>query len=199
MSIPIPPGMKVRQTRQPMRQPMRQPGFVGRNGETLVRNNRSNTQADQFELPRGMMESGWSYQWVRTSCHGKPDPSNVNAHMENGWRPVNSSQADGWYHPKGYKGPIERDGLTLMERPAAMTQEAINDGIKAARNQRHQQSKAFAAVDAMLVETGGADAAFAAADAEHDHRGVARPMLKRTVEGIPGNMYPQRELALGDE
>ena len=46
---------------------------------------------------------------------------------------MNSSQADGWYHPKGYNGPIERDGLMLMERPAAMTQEAINDGIKAAR------------------------------------------------------------------
>lgn len=204
MKIQLPPtpaqvaAMQRKPTRAPMRPPMRGDVFLGRDGEVLTRSNRSNTQSDQFDVPADMIRPGWSLQWVRSSCHGKPDHANISANMENGWRPVPSTDKPGYFHPVEYKGNIERDGLNLMERPAAMTQQAIDDGIKAARQQRRNQSKQFSAVGEMLSEAGSADV-YAAPDAMHDHRGVARPMLKRTVEGVPTNLYPHHELAIGDE
>jgi hypothetical protein len=188
--------------REPMR-PATSAGWRGRNGEVLTRSNRSNQQADQFDLPQAMVDAakreGWSFQWIRTSCFGKSDPANVNAHMENGWRPVPAVRCDGFFHPVGYQGAIERDGLMLVERPLGMTMQAEEDARRAARDQKRKQASQFSNVAAVLDQTGGSNAAFAAADAAHDHRGVARPMLKRTVEGIPESMYPHRDLALGNE
>lgn len=194
MRMPPPPGSALR---DPIRPPMRG-GVIGRNGEVLTRTNRSNEQADQFDLPAGFAERGWSYQWVRASCHGKPDPANLTTHYENGWRPVPSERKPGYFHPTEYKGPIERDGLVLMERPETLTREAMNDSIRAARLQKHNQTASFTGVDKMLDES-GAPEGFEGYSPQNDARGVIMPKLKRTLEGVPETMYPQRELAVGNE
>jgi len=179
---------------EPMRVEVR-----GRNGEILTRNNRTNERQDQFELPRDMMKPGWSYQWVTVTCYNKETPANVNLHMENGWRPVPATDKPGWFHPVEYNVAIMRDCLMLMERPQVLTDQAVMDGVAAAKRQQHNQSADFAGVEKMLDQTGGTKHAFVAPDRAHDMRGVAAPKLIRTVEGVPDAFYPSRQLAMGDE
>jgi hypothetical protein len=197
---PVGPSVKAPAYRAPSRQSAR-PEVRGRNGEILTRQNRSNTLPDQFDLPTRMLEKGWSYQWNRTSCYGLPDPNNINSMMENGWRPVMADRFPGRFHPVDYKGAIEREGLMLMERPDTMTQEAIEDGIIAARRQRHNQQTSFTGQDKIreVLSEGGAASGYAAPSRENDSRGIAQAHVHRTVEGVPGNLYPRREIALGDE
>jgi len=197
MILPPPPQQQLREpVHQPARPDIRQ--ARGRDGEILQRNNRGEP-ADQFELPSRMLERGWSYQWVRASSLGKPDPSNLTSHHENGWRPVPASRCPGHFHPAGYQGAIERDGLVLMERPETLTQDALQDGVNAARRQKHNQAADFQGVERMLDETGGSSHAFAASSAATDSRGVAKPILNRSVEAAPTNLYPKREYAIGDD
>lgn len=199
-NIPTPPGFVHRPVdREATRPELRTGEARGRNGEILSRNNRSNDVADQFDLPLHMQEAGWSYQWVRTSCYGKPDPQNVHTHMENGWRPIPSSRWPGYFHPPAHTGSIEREGQILMERPLSLTRQAIEDGVRAARKQHRNQTAAFKGVDQMLDETPGHAAGFEASDEHTDSRGIARPMIKRNVERAPVSSYPSRTLAVGDE
>jgi hypothetical protein len=183
----------------PVRPSLRSGEVRGRNGEILARNNRYNEGGDQFDVPDHLREKGWSLQWVRESCHGKPDPQNVHNHMENGWRPVPSNRWPGVFHPKEHQGAIAREGMILMERPQTLTDQAIADGINAAKSQRSRQSAAFKGVDKLLDETPGHRAGFEASDASTDSRGVARPMIKRSIEQAPPSSYPSRTLAVGDE
>ena len=139
---PLPPGVVLPSrpahaaVHQAPRPELRSGEVRGRNGEILARNNRTNDVADQFDLPLHMQEKGWSYQWVRASCHGKPDPQNVHVHEENGWRAVPSNRWPGHFHPAGFQGAVTREGMILMERPAVVTEQAIQDGIRAAKSQR---------------------------------------------------------------
>lgn len=192
-----PPGRPV--YRDPLRPDTRAGEVRGRDGSVLTRSNRSNEQADQFDVPAHMRERGWDLQWVRSSCYGKPDPANVQAHLENGWRAVPSERWPGYFHPADWKGAITREGQILMERPIELTQQAIQDGIAAAQRQRRNQSAAFKGVDRVLDETHGREAGFEAPDAHTDSRGFAAPKLRRTVEQVPVSSYPSRTLAVGSE
>lgn len=187
-----------RAARPPLREPAR-PEVRGRNGELLTRNNRSNVQAEQFDVPERFREKGWALQWVRSTCHGKPDPQNIQNHMENGFRPVPCSRMPGYFHPdKNHQGVVERDGLVLMERPQSLQDEAEADGIRAARQQRRNQAADFMGVSKVIDEAGAAGYYEAGGGAE-DSRNYAAPKLNRTVEGSPTALYPHRELALSDD
>ena len=193
--LPPPPRAALREpAHEPARPDIR--GARGRDGEILTRNNRGDT-VDQFELPRAMIERGWSYQWVRASSLGKPDPANLTAHHENGWRPVPANRCPGYFHAHDYTGAIERDGLVLMERPESLNREAEADAINAARRQKHNQAADFQGVEKIFEKTGAHG--FEASSKATDSRGVARPQLKRTIEGVPTALYPSREYAVGDD
>lgn len=194
MILPPPPGQVHAPAHEPLRPELRE--VRGRNGEILRRNNRADP-VDQFELPRHMMEKGWSYQWVRAESLGKADPANLSAHQENGWRPVPADRCPGYFHPLDYKGAITRDGLILMERPQSLTDEANRDALNAARRQKHNQAADFQGVDKILHDAGAQG--FEAPSAKTDSRGVARPQLNRTVEAAPQSLYPRREYAIGDD
>lgn len=183
----------------PQRPPMRSAGerlpdgtFQGRNGAILTRSNRSNEQADQFNVPERFKEPGWDYQWIRTSCMNKPDPAHVNANLENGWTPVQASQMPGAFMPSGHNGAIERDGLMLVERPLAMTEQAVQDGIRAAHGQRHRQQATFKDVGAVLAEAGSAGS-YEVSTAESDPRGYAKAGVRREIVGSPTSLYPARQ------
>ena len=79
-----------------------------------------------------------------------------------------------------------------------LTQQAIQDGIRAAKRQKHNQAADFQDVDKMLDEAGSAGA-FEGSNDSNDSRGIARGRLKTSVEGVPASLYPKRELAIGDD
>ena len=76
---------------------------------------------DRFHIPKHMFPDGLDLRWVRTATAGKSDPSNVSEAHRKGWSVVNGQDFqgafDGMFMPKGHKGPIEIDGLTLHCRP----------------------------------------------------------------------------------
>jgi len=76
---------------------------------------------DRFHIPKSMFPEGFDLRWVRTATAGKPDPGNIGEAQRKGWQVVNGQDFqglfDGMFMPKGHKGPIEIDGLTLHVRP----------------------------------------------------------------------------------
>lgn len=134
--------------REVVREPVRTPKLgageaIGRNGEVLKRNRNFE---DQFAVPDHWKEEGWSYQWNRQSVYGKEDRAEMLRMQDNGWRPVPASRfgtdEDGDY--------IARDGLILMERPAALTRAAEEEELKKAEA---QYTNSFSSVDSDLKQT----------------------------------------------
>jgi len=78
------------------------------------------TEADlgQFDVPPEFVPDDMMYQWHRTEVFGQPDKQSIANAERNGWRSVPASRHPGWKTPSGYEGPIEVDGLRLMELPA---------------------------------------------------------------------------------
>lgn len=98
---------------------------TGHNGEIL---SRTRTQVgDIFEIPSDMIPKNWSYQWNSVSVAGNSDILLDQNHMmhQNGWRPVPAERYAGTLVPKGSKGNIIRGQQMLMERPLALTLEAL--------------------------------------------------------------------------
>ena len=127
--------MSTAKTRSPAREEVRppvrdgvrtQPGQArGRDGEILSRNKNFD---DVYNIPEHMKEAGWSYQWNRVTCFGEPDPIEINRMMDNGWRYVRPESPLGrMYGAKNDAGYIEVGGLVLMERPQALTDEALEE------------------------------------------------------------------------
>ena len=88
--------------------------------------------ADKYHIDASAIPDGMSYEWKTVSVFGKEDPSYNVMLRDQGWEPVTSDR-----HPdmvaEGYKGPIIRDGLMLMERPIELTREAQAEDRAAAR------------------------------------------------------------------
>lgn len=96
--------------------------FLGRNGEILALKRDPDT--DLFDVPKHLMEPGWTYEWKRDTVLGKQDDTHMVHLKENGWREVMVEPGSRWsghFMPQGYTGPIRREGNILMERPSAMT------------------------------------------------------------------------------
>lgn len=135
--------------RQPVRRTAREsmrPNAVvatGRDGQPLYR--KRDFIADQFSIPDDLQEPGWSYQWCRTSTLGQEDVSHMVSLQENGWRHVPASRPSwrGRFMPENYEGPIYRDGLVLMERPASLTEEAQREASKLVKQQSQAQRQQF--------------------------------------------------------
>lgn len=168
----------------------------GRNGEILMRRHRFDNMPNQFDVPA---DPNWQRMWVRSSCHGKDDSRNLHLMYEQGFRPVPASLYPDRFPTVDGSDRIETDGLILMERPKVFENEAAHEQRQAAVRQKHNQMAEFEGVDKMLQETGGSSHYFEPSSAQTDSRGVARPMLNRTIEKAPVDLYPQRELAVGPE
>lgn len=171
--------------RQEAREPAR-PEIRGRDGAVLTRRATGSMSSDQFHVPDTLHEAGWTMQWVRATCLGKDDPSNITDHMENGWRPVNADRPGfkQYFRTEG-SGDIVREGLILMERPAALTEQALQEDYSAAMHERNTQVEEFSLSDLPA----GFDRGY----------GKAATKVTRTVEGAPTDSYPQRQLAIGDD
>jgi hypothetical protein len=167
------------------REVARQPVIArDRDGNAITR--RRDSLSDQYAVPDQLMDRDWDLQWVRASTYGSPDTGHMAKMMENGWRPIPSDR-DGWkgrYMPDDHKGPIEIDGLRLMERPMTLTQEA-----KAEEKQKHREAQKIQRDQfGLALPEGFSDSAPFA----REHTGVRRG----TFEAVPGNLAPKYEIAM---
>lgn len=101
---------------------------------------------DRFHIPKSMFPEGLDFRWVRTATAGKPDLANTGEAHRKGWSPVNGqdfqSLFDGMFMPKGHKGPIEIDGLTLHARPLEFTLKAkLREKQKAVDQVRRKEAE----------------------------------------------------------
>lgn len=179
----------AKSARKPVREELRSGQVLGRDGEVLSRR-RSTGFRNEFDVPPHLQDEGYSYQWVRTSCHGKEDPANVSQHYENGWRPAASSGLMKHYNVIGGK-TIERDGLMLCERPQQLTNEALAEDRRNALELRNAQAEQFGARN---LPDGFEDGRRSG-----DGRFDASKKVRRTVEGAPSSLLPERVLSVGDD
>lgn len=149
MVPPPAPAPADRPQREAARQPTREhvPAgrtvVTGRDGEQIWR--RRNNMDDQFHIPEELKEDGWDYQWNRISVLGQEDSSTIINDRENGWRPIMADRPGfaGRFMPAGHKGPIEREGLQLCERPMALTMEARAEDHANAVQQKNTNRRDF--------------------------------------------------------
>lgn len=150
--------------RQPQRQTQREPvrtpntgriAVQGRNGEQLTR--KRTMAGDIFAIPDALIPPGWSYQWCAIEVIGNKELlMDQNLMMaENGWRPVPASRYPGRFMPAGYEGNIVRGGQMLMERPAALTEEAKQEDIANARQLISDRNESLKLTQAKAQLPGG--------------------------------------------
>jgi len=115
----------------------------GRNGEVLRRD--APKTPNPFDFPDDIKEPGWSYQWCRSDVYGSSEFSEISVMLRAGWRHVNPNQLNGYFaHQCKDKDFVEAGGLTLMERPAGMTEEAREEAQREAnRHFMRQLDKRF--------------------------------------------------------
>jgi len=163
---------------------------LGLDGEVLSRS-RSTGFRNEFEVPTHLIPQGFVAQWVRTSCHGKPDESNVTDHHENGWRPLATKAVLEHYCIGTGRSSVERDGLLLCCRPKALNDEALAEERRNAVELKQAQAEQFGA--RRLPQ--GFDDGSVSGDGRFD----ARRKIRRTVEGAPPSLLPERTIAVGDD
>lgn len=123
----------VRQLREPAREEDREEErapLVGR----LTRNKRMD-RSDRFRIDKAMIPPGVSYEWKREITYGMHDPVHMIGLRENHWSPVPASRHPELVGPGVDSGPVRRDGMILMERPAYLTNEARREDYQEALNQ----------------------------------------------------------------
>lgn len=151
---------------------------MSRDGEILSR--KVTDTGDKFYVSPDIIPAGWTYQWIESQVIGQQQK---NSHFyQNGWRPVLSSRHDGLWMAPGYKGAIEQEGLTLVERPKVLTEDARAEELGRARNLLRTQNDQF------KPKLPGARSV----------RGTGLT-ARRTIEGMPTDVgRPEYEIATDD-
>jgi len=111
-----------------------------RDGQPLYR--RVTGQGDKYAIDPRIVEKGWVYEWKRSTVFNQPDPGYEAELAQNGWRAVPAERHPGIFMGAGATGPVIRDGLILMERPAALNEEeramSLRSAQDAVRNVKRQ-------------------------------------------------------------
>ena len=88
---------------------------------------------DEFAAPPA--PDGWTYEWKRKTVLGQEDPA-YQVHLARmGWEPVATARHPEMMPGMGNHPNIERKGMTLMQRPAVISEEARSVELRKARNQ----------------------------------------------------------------
>ena len=142
MAETFPERQPVRKTERDTVRPNAVVGY-DREGSPVYR--KRDQTADPFSIPEDLREPGWDYQWIRTSVYGQEDISNQVNMQEQGWRFVQANRKnwEGRFMPKGYAGAIYKDGLSLVERPMALTEEARRESQQKVKEQSKAQREQF--------------------------------------------------------
>lgn len=140
------------------------------------RSRKRKANADPYFIPSELVPDGWIYQWCRSSVFGQPDISHQVGLMENGWTSVPANRHAGRFMPPGFEGAIDRGGLTLMERPLALTMEARAEETSAAAGLIQAQKEQLG----LSLPEGFSDR----------HRGVQPKVVQTYERGIPQARQP---------
>ncbi|NBS71141.1 hypothetical protein EBT31_19875 [bacterium] len=90
---------------------------------------------DKYYIDPTDIPPGWVYEWKRRTVLGQEDPAYQVALARTGWETVPASRHPHMM-PQGSKwDTIERDGVVLMQRPEAITNEFRNIDYRRARDQ----------------------------------------------------------------
>lgn len=88
---------------------------------------------DEFAAPPA--PDGWTYEWKRKTVLGQEDPA-YQVHLARmGWEPVPTVRHPEMMPGMGAHPNIERKGMTLMQRPSVISEEARSVELRKARNQ----------------------------------------------------------------
>lgn len=145
----------VKQVREPISEETALlPGeYRGRDGE-ILRRPATKFGANPFDVPDDVKEDGWSYQWVRYSCYGNTDYSELSTMKRAGWREVHPDALNGYFREETPSGQnhILKEGLVLVERPEGMTRDAIAENERIANETYARQMHTRYDPDAPLPE-----------------------------------------------
>lgn len=86
---------------------------------------------DKFYIDPAVIPHGISYEWKTETVYGANNPAYDGFMRNQGWEPVDAKRHPDMM-PDGYKGPVRREGLILMERPIELTREAMMEERMAA-------------------------------------------------------------------
>lgn len=100
------------------------------------------TQYDEFYIDPSIIPEGWDYNWKRYTVLGQKEDSYDVELAQNGWEPVDASRHP-HLMPIGYKGPIIRKEMILMERPAEISNAAKQRELYEARKAVADKEKAL--------------------------------------------------------
>lgn len=125
--------------RPPMRPAMREedPRVAAARRAAEIRGNIGSLDegTDEFYIDPALVPDGWSYEWKRKTVMGQEDPAYQVHLARTGWEPVPTSRHPSMMPGQGHYPTIERKGMTLMMRPAVITEEAKEIEQRKARQQ----------------------------------------------------------------
>jgi hypothetical protein len=114
--------------------------------EELRTRMRNNTQApdmyDEFYISPTIIPEGWDYNWKRKTVVGAEDKEHAIEMAQAGWEAVDASRHPEMM-PAGYRGPIERKGMVLMERPSEISNMAKERELATARQAVRDKEQAI--------------------------------------------------------
>lgn len=128
--------------------------------------------SDEFFIPPEIIPDGWTYEWKRRLVQGQEEPAYQVALARTGWEAVPCKR-----HPEmmplGWQGAtIERKGMVLMERPAAVTERVEQLNRQRARNQVRVKEQQLNAAPPGVLEKEYSDPR-------------TRPQIKKSYEPMP--------------
>ena len=111
----------------------------------------SEDSADKLHIPRSMFPDGMDFQWVTDSVRGQGMSQHRATFEKRGWTPVHQAdfegRFDGMFMQRGADGEITHEGLVLMARPFAISQEAGLRDVTKARTQVQIKERAVTGGD----------------------------------------------------
>jgi hypothetical protein len=117
---------------------------LGRDGKPISR--KGTPGVDKFAISPDQIPEGWSYQWIAETVLNAPQTSMIVGFQQNGWTEVPADR-----HPSI---PVRQDGLVLVERPKALTDEARGEEIQAAKDQIRANVEQFMPADSVQAQAG---------------------------------------------
>ena len=113
---PRKPGLKL--NAEPLRQPIRR---ALSDEELLAKYN--DEEDGRFDIPPGLEPLGMKYEWKSKTVIGKENLTGMSRYMRRGWQFVPAERHPGFWTTAGAPGPIELEGMVLMEIEAEMYDE----------------------------------------------------------------------------
>ena len=110
--------------------------------EKVQRRRRDTEEEDPFFIDKRAIPDGFSVEWKRISCYGKPETSYLVKLQRQGWDPAPVNMFRQLVGDEYQGKTIDIDGMRLMMRPKSLTDEAREEDYEiAAGNVRNKMNQ----------------------------------------------------------